>query len=269
MIVSNSFSLFSFRIHKLIHERGLTLAVRIQLTDHHIGRMTDNGAQDTSNVTTQEADTGLLHRAVALFRLTQKLVDLLDGLFETGELGHRVGDLATPERIQPLVQTGDALLGHDLAPSLAQAMRIRWQCRLHTDLDRLPGTKRQIRQKLGRGTGAQVDQSAVRVGEQLVAVPVLENLVEAILARTLEGVTDESWAPSKENASETISREDLAPCAQIGLVDVRVDLTTAFDQIKRRDGGMSRACVVSRRRFFSKLRQIATFLSYRDLPQAI
>lgn len=208
--------------------------------------MTDNSAQDTGNVTTEEADTGLLQRVVALLRLAQELVDLLDGLLETGELGHRVGNLSTPERVQTLVQTRDALLGNNLTPSLTQSMSEGRQGGLHTDLDCLIRAECQIRNELGRGTGTQVDQGPVRAREQPVTVPVLENLIESILPSTLERVADECRGPTEEDSPDSFLCKDRAPCGHVGLVNARVDLTTALDQVKRGDGSMRGTWAISK-----------------------
>ena len=45
---------------------------------------------------------------------------------------------------------------------------------------------------------------------------------------------------AEEYAADTLLRDDGAPCLEVGLVEFRVDLTAAFDEIKRSDGGVCR-----------------------------
>ena len=58
---------------------------------------------------------------------------------------HCVRYLSSPQRIQPLVQSTDPLLGGDLAPPLRNAVGIGWEGRLHADFDGLPGAEEDIR----------------------------------------------------------------------------------------------------------------------------
>lgn len=58
-----------------------------------------------------------------------------------------------------------------------------------------------------------------------------EIFVETILASTLYRVANESWAPTGEDPSQTLRAVDLAPGFEVALVELRVDLTTAFDKI--------------------------------------
>ena len=47
--------------------------------------------------------------------------------------------------------------------------------------------------------------------------------------------------PAEEDATKALLCHDGAPCLEVGLVELCVDLTTALDEIKRSDGGVSRA----------------------------
>lgn len=58
---------------------------------------------------------------------------------------HCVRYLPGPQRIQSLVQSTDPLLGGDLAPAFRNAVRVRWEGRLHADFDGLPGAEENIR----------------------------------------------------------------------------------------------------------------------------
>lgn len=44
--------------------------------------------------------------------------------------------------------------------------------------------------------------------------------------------------PTEEDAADTFFCHDGAPCLEVGLVDFRVDLTTAFYEVERGDGGV-------------------------------
>jgi hypothetical protein len=46
--------------------------------------------------------------------------------------------------------------------------------------------------------------------------------------------------PAEEDAAKALFCEDAAPCLEVRLVNARVDLTTAFDEIERGDCGVSR-----------------------------
>jgi hypothetical protein len=45
--------------------------------------------------------------------------------------------------------------------------------------------------------------------------------------------------PAEEDAAEALFRENAAPRLEVGLVDARVDLTAAFDEVERGDCGVS------------------------------
>ena len=53
--------------HSKASRKMLTLPIRIQFADHHIGRMTDQGTEYTSNVTTRKTDTRLLQSTAPVF----------------------------------------------------------------------------------------------------------------------------------------------------------------------------------------------------------
>src|SRR5690606_9926108 len=71
-------------------ERFSGLAVGIELADHDVGRMGDDGAENTGEITTSEGDGGL--HALAVVGLgTRKIgVDLFDNGFKGCKLHHCV-----------------------------------------------------------------------------------------------------------------------------------------------------------------------------------
>lgn len=210
----------------------LTFPIGVQFADHHIGRMTDESASNTGNVAPQERDPRLLKGVVALLRLPQRGVDIVDRRLKCRKLHHCIGDLSPPKRLQPLVQPRGALLTRDLAPSFSHSRRIRRQGCLHADLDRLKRTQRHIGEELCRGGRAEVHNGLGSVGKQLVAIEVLEDFVEAVLAGSLEGVADEGGGPAEEDAAEAFFAVDGSPGRDVGAVNVGVDLATTFDEIE-------------------------------------
>jgi len=68
---------------------------------------------------------------------------------------------------------------------------------------------------------------------------------EHVLIRKLEcsthGVSKESRAPSREDTTHPLSTTNLPPGLEVALIHLRIDLTTAFDQIQRRHGRMCNA----------------------------
>ena len=132
------------------------LAVRVELADHDIGGVRDNGAENTGGITTDEGDAGLGGLAVVVLVAGQTLVDGLDDGLERSKLHHGVGDLATPERVETLVEAAPTLVGGDLTETIKGARVLRRNGTLHANLDGLKGAEREIGQEFGRGGRAEV-----------------------------------------------------------------------------------------------------------------
>ena len=99
--------------------KGLTrLAVRIELAHHHIRRVGHHGAKNTSQIAAGEGNRSLRALVVLGFVSRKSLVDHLHNGLERGKLHHRVGDLATPEWVQTLVQTKRGISSIFDAPQL-------------------------------------------------------------------------------------------------------------------------------------------------------
>lgn len=204
--------------------------------------MADNGTENSSEITAQETDSSLHGPAVALLWLAQGLIDQVDRLLKGSELGHCVRDLPGPERVEALEQPAHTFLSHDLAPSIAEGMRVGRERRLHANLDRFVRAERDIREELGRSASTEEDQGAVAIGEQPLAIEVLEHLIKAVFPCSLERVTHEGRGPTEEDAAQAFLSVDLAPCGDVGGVDVGIDLTTTFYQVKGSDGRMRWSC---------------------------
>lgn len=226
------------------HSLGSTLAslaVRVELGNHDIGRMRDGSTSNTSNVTTEEGDTGLCKRTVAVLGLAKVAVNLVDCSLKGRKLDHGIWDLSGPERIKTLVEASETLLLHDSAPSCTEGGRVRWDVSLHADLERLEGTEEDVGDELGSSGSTKVDKSLVGVWKQLLAVVVLEDFVCAVLAGALERVTNKGGSPSGEDASDSFFGSDLAPGLHVGFVEFVIDLTSTFYKIERGDCGVSRS----------------------------
>lgn len=196
-----------------------TLPVSVQFTDHDICRVTDDRTSNTGDIPTQETHPSLLQRIVGLLGLPERSVDIIDRRLKRRKLDHRIRNLPPPKRIQPLVQTPNPLLGRHLAPPFPQRARERRDGRLHPHLDGLEGAEGDVGQELGRRRRGEVDDRLVGVGEEPVAVGVLEDLVEAVLAGALEGVAHGRGGPAEEDAAEALGAVDGAPGAEVGAVD--------------------------------------------------
>ena len=206
-----------------------TLPIGVQLADHDIRRMTDGGTTHTGDVATQETHSGLLQFTIALLWYSELLVYLGYHRFKRRKLNHRIGNLSSPQGRDSLIQTTIPLFAHHLTPPFSQARSERRQRRLHSHLYGLEGTECEISKELRRRARAEIDDRFIHIREEPVAVNVFENFVEAIFTAALEGVADEGWRPSEEDAAKTFFRGDGAPGGDIGGVDLGIDLSTAFD----------------------------------------
>lgn len=210
-------------------EPSHTLPVSIQLADHHVRRMADERTPDSCNIPSQEAHPRLLQFVIALLRFPQRLVDVRHRRLKGRKLHHRIWDLPSPQRCDPLVQPRIPLLLHDLTPAFPQTPRERRQRRLHAHLDGFERTQGEVCQELRGGAGAEVDGCFVGIGEQLFAVEVLEGLVESVLPSALEAVAGERGTGPEEDAFDAFLGSDCPPGAEVRAVDLRVDLPPAFD----------------------------------------
>lgn len=216
-------------------EKKHTLAISIQLANHNISRMANNRTKDARNIAPQKAHPGLRQHPKALLRPAQRPIKPTNRLLKRRELGHRVRNLTSPQRRNALIETPQPLLSRNLPPALAQGARVGRQGSLHADLDSLEGAEGHVGEELGGGARAEEDERAVRVREELLAVEVLEVLVEAVFAGSLEGVAHEGGGPAEEDAAEAFFGEDGAPCGEVGGVDFGVDLAAAFDEVEGGD----------------------------------
>ena len=197
--------------------------------------MANNRTKDARNIAPQKAHPRLRQHPKALLGPPQRPIKPTNRFLKRRKLRHRVRDLTSPQRRNTLIETPQTLLGGHLPPALAQGARVGRQGGLHADLDGLEGAEGHVGEEFGGGARAEEDERAVCVGEELLAVEVLEVLVEAVLAGSLEGVAHEGGRPAEEDAAQTFFGEDGAPCGQVGGVDLGVDLAPAFDEVEGGD----------------------------------
>lgn len=114
------------------------LSIRVQLTNHDIGRVRYRSTQNTSEVTTRERNGSLSTLVVVGLLTWQIVVDHLNNSLEGSELHHRVGNLTAPQWVKTLVQTDlrvrrqrlgsrkedDRCRTHPATPSLATTLEI-------------------------------------------------------------------------------------------------------------------------------------------------
>jgi hypothetical protein len=140
----------------------------------------------------------LLQSVVGLLGLAELLVDLADRALESRELDHGVGDLARPQRVQAFVQPTESFLRDNFAPALTEVVGVGRQGGLHADLDGFEGTEEDVGDEFGGRGGAEIDDCLGSIGEELLAVVVLEDFVGAVFACALERVADEGRGLEKE-----------------------------------------------------------------------
>merc|ERR1712156_1267788 len=171
--------------------------------------MRDNSAEDTSPVTGQEGD-------------------------------HELSGLG----VRALVEAVPALGVHDLRPALASGSG---ECAsvagLHAHLQGLHGAEEDVGNDLSAGGGDKETDSLVLIGLGTEGSPVdiLEHFVEAELSEALHAVADESGEPSESEALETLLSVDRPEAVRNTLVETRVSLHAALDDIKRADSSVGEA----------------------------
>ncbi|KAI6875667.1 hypothetical protein KC323_g123 [Hortaea werneckii] len=205
------------------HRSSKTLAgftIGVQLTDHNVGRMRDDGAENTCKISTSESNTGLSALGIVGLLAGQASIHHLHNRFERGKLHHCVGNLSSPQWVQPFVEPGvilpaNTLRANNLADTIPGTFCKGRHRGLHADLDSLEGTEANVSEELGGSGASQIDPGLVSngvLGTGKVRVELLEELIASVLQRALDTVAEECWRST-------------------GLT---VHLTAAFHEIKRR-----------------------------------
>merc|ERR1719347_998909 len=175
----------------------------VEIGDESVGRVGDDSAEDTSDVSSSECDDQLLRLGALSARLGDHvLVDGLHGSLEAGKLHHGVGDLSSPQRNQRLVETIDTFLLQNSGESSSQSCGEGSNRRsLNSDLARFHWRQSNVSKELSRSRGSQVQRSSVQEGVLLsnhVRVDLLKDLIESKLAETLGRVANGSGSPAQE-----------------------------------------------------------------------
>lgn len=178
----------------------------VELGDHGISGVRNDGAEDTSQVTRQEGDSELLSLGVFSSGLGEDVgVEGFDDLFESDELHNGVGDLSSPKGSQTLVKSTSAFSSGHLVVSLeergGESARLGG---LHSDLDSFEGAQEDVSNdfcgtRSDRPTDSLVLDGVLLTNDALIDV--LEDFVETEFTEALEGVTNEGGEPSE---SETL-----------------------------------------------------------------
>lgn len=149
------------------HGRAKCLALRaicIELADHDVGRVGDDSAEDTCQVTADKRHARLGSLAVVGLLPGEAGVHHLDNGLEGGKLHHGVGNLSAPERVQALVEASPPFLSRDLADAVEGALVGGRDSALHADLYGLEGAEGDIGEELGGGRGGEEEDRLVLFG---------------------------------------------------------------------------------------------------------
>lgn len=186
----------------------------IQFGNHSVRRMRHNRAEDTSQVTRRESNRKLGRLAVLMFLLTVENVSVehLNNLLEEYEFHNSVRDLSRPERSESFVEPLGSFGFQNFIESWDESGREgSFLSGLHSHFGGLPWTEEGVCDELSGSGGDDVSEDLVLVdfvsGDS--GVDVFEDFVESELSDSLEGVTDEGWAPSEGDSSEPVFIIDL------------------------------------------------------------
>jgi hypothetical protein len=235
-----------FRVDFLdVFSSGATSLDGVKLGDHSISRLRDQSAEDTSNVTRHEGDGELSTLGVFALGLSENFsVEKFDSLFESDELHDGVGDLSSPERSQTLEQTVGTFISSDLVQSGGKVGGESTGLRgLDSDLDGFPRTEEAISNNFSGGRSNSPTNSLVFNGVFLTdntGIDILEHFVETEFTQTLEGVSDKGGGETEGETSVTFSSLDGGEGVTEVLVQTRVNLHSALDDIKRADGSVGK-----------------------------
>ena len=150
---------------------------------------------------------------------------------------------------------GYTLLGDDRGNTAECASEIRRNGGLHAHLDRLEWAEGDVGDQFGGSTGGQIERGFPFGGILLsneIAVELLEVLVSTIFECSLglsplisdflgnivigwlsHTVAEESGTPTGEHTAEALGSTDRGEGLHVTLVELRVNLAAAFDEIKR------------------------------------
>merc|ERR1712093_433930 len=186
----------------------------VDLAQHGIGGLRDNGSSHTSNETRSQVDGGL--HSVGGLALVNVSVDGLSDLLVDDEFGHGVWDLLEQDRTETGVEGTDTLVLQHLAEASNETIGVCW-LRDETDTGGLERAKGDI-SKTCRG---EVDGCAV-VGGGLISEQIdgllLEKLISSKLECALEEVTSSGWTETSQQSTSTLLSNNLSESSDQTLV---------------------------------------------------
>lgn len=207
----------------------------VDLGQHGVGRLGDNGGSETSNQTRSQVGNGLGGGGEGL--LGEGVEDGLGDLLEDDELGHGVRNLLEQDGTEARVESTNTLVLHDLGETTKETVG-ELGLRDETDTGGLERAEGNVGEELGDTRGTEVDGLTVLRGgldTEVVNGLLLPELVSTELEGTLDGVTGNGGAETGEEGTSTLVLDDLAEGVDHTLVvDLGVKLDTGLDDI---DGG--------------------------------
>jgi len=213
-------------------------------TNHSVGGVRHNSAENTSPVTSHECDHELEVLGVGFTRCSENVrVEESYGSFESDELHNSVGDLSAPERNDTLVEEGPATLSHHLGPAFSESLgEGALISSLDSNFDSFEGAKRDISDEFGAGGGDSETNGLVLgsvFGTDDTLVNILENFVETELAEALSTVSDEGGEPAVGETFKSLGSVDDFETIGDALVHSGVSLFTALDNIEGANSSVS------------------------------
>jgi len=204
----------------------------VDLGEHGIGWLGDNGSGETSNQTGTQVDTGLSE--IGGGGLVDNSVDSLRDLLVDDELGHGVWNLLEQDWAETGVESSDTLSGGNLGET-GDKTGGELGVRDETDTGGLKWAEGDIGEELGKSRGGEVNGGTV-LGSNIITQNVdrllLEELVTSELEASLERVTSEGWSQSSEESASTLRSDDLAETTNHTLVvNSWLELDSGLDDI--------------------------------------
>ena len=219
----------------------------VDLAQHGIGGLRDNGSGHTGNETRSQVDGGL--HSVGGLALVNVSVDGLSDLLVDDELGHGVWDpetllashlrevrivnlLLEQDRTETSVEGTDTLVLQHLAEASNETIGVCW-LRDEPDTGGLERAKGDISKELSKTCRGEVDGCAV-VGGGLISEQIdgllLEKLISSKLECALEEVTSSGWTETSQQSTSTLLSNNLSESSDQTLVVCgRVELNSCLD----------------------------------------
>lgn len=190
----------------------------VDLAEHGVGWLGNNGSGNTSNETRAQVNGGLGSGGGS--GLVDALVDGLSDLLVDDELGHGVWNLLEQDGAETSVESANTLVLQHLGETTNETVGIGW-LRDKTDTGGLERAESDIGEELGKSGGTKVDSCSV-LTSSLVTKEVdgllLEQFITSELEGTLKEVTSSGWAKTGQESTSTLVGDDLTETTDETLV---------------------------------------------------